>query len=363
MIDDEGRSASQLYDDGLLDAGVVFRGGFGDSTRPAVDGESEVGFPTAKLYSIPRMMEEFAGRDQPVKICAPMVRYSKLAFRRLVRKYGADLCFTPMIVADAFVKSVKARDSDLTTDPVLDRPLIAQFAAKDDLELGAAAEIVRPFCDGVDLNCGCPQRWAIQDGFGCCLLRKPQLVHEMVRTVKNRISDPEFNVSIKIRINDNLRETVDLCQRAEKAGVSMISIHGRTPAERHQPVHLDAIETVVNSLQVPCVANGDVKSLKDVVEARRKTGCHGVMVATGLLKNPALFAGFQHTPAECVSDWLDLSTSVGTPFSCFHHHLMDMTEKLFSKSERIHFNSLSSTSAVIDFLYQRYGIGPPPSPS
>ena len=107
MIDDEGRSASQLYDDGLLDAGVVFRGGFGDSTRPAVDGESEVGFPTAKLYSIPRMMEEFAGRDQPVKICAPMVRYSKLAFRRLVRKYGADLCFTPMIVADAFVKSVK----------------------------------------------------------------------------------------------------------------------------------------------------------------------------------------------------------------------------------------------------------------
>ena len=52
--------------------------------------------------------------------------------------------------------------------------------------------------------------------------------------------------------------------------------------------------------QVPCVANGDVKSLKDVVEARRKTGCHGVMVATGLLKNPALFAGFQHTPAECV---------------------------------------------------------------
>ena len=72
----------------------------------------------------------------------------------------------------------------------------------------------------------------------------------MVRSVRNRIEDPDFCVSIKIRISEDMRETVDLCQRAERAGVTMISVHGRTPKERQQPVHLDAIKTVVSSVQV-----------------------------------------------------------------------------------------------------------------
>uniref|UniRef100_A0A8C7EI78 DUS-like FMN-binding domain-containing protein n=1 Tax=Nothoprocta perdicaria TaxID=30464 RepID=A0A8C7EI78_NOTPE len=53
---------------------------------------------------------------QVVKICAPMVRYSKLAFRSLVRRYECDLCYTPMIVAADFVRSAKARDSEFTTN-------------------------------------------------------------------------------------------------------------------------------------------------------------------------------------------------------------------------------------------------------
>lgn len=50
-----------------------------------------------------------------LKICAPMVRYSKLEFRSLVRKYGVDLCFTPMIMADSFCRSNKARLNEFTT--------------------------------------------------------------------------------------------------------------------------------------------------------------------------------------------------------------------------------------------------------
>ncbi|GFO43578.1 tRNA-dihydrouridine synthase [Plakobranchus ocellatus] len=92
-----------------------------------------------------------------VKICAPMVRYSKHAFRKLVRKYDCDLAFTPMIISDSFVRSIKARDTEFTTSKD-DRPLIVQFAAKNSDEFASAAEIVAPFSDGVDLNCGCPQR-------------------------------------------------------------------------------------------------------------------------------------------------------------------------------------------------------------
>ncbi|CAI5785227.1 tRNA-dihydrouridine20a/20b 20b synthase NADP+-like isoform X2 [Podarcis lilfordi] len=237
-----------------------------------------------------------------VKICAPMVRYSKLPFRTLVRKYDCDLCYTPMIVAADFVRSVKARHSEFTTNQG-DRPLIVQFAAKDAHVLAEAACIISPFADGVDVNCGCPQRWAMAEGFGACLINKPELVQEMVRLVRNQVENPMFSVSIKIRIHDDLKRTVDLCQKAEAAGVSWITVHGRNVEERHQPVHYDAIKIIKQSMSIPVIANGDIKSLKDVKDVHQKTGTDGIMVARGLLANPAMFAGYEETPLRCLQDW------------------------------------------------------------
>uniref|UniRef100_A0A8C4U262 tRNA-dihydrouridine(20a/20b) synthase [NAD(P)+]-like n=1 Tax=Falco tinnunculus TaxID=100819 RepID=A0A8C4U262_FALTI len=208
---------------------------------------------------------------QVVKICAPMVRYSKLAFRTLVRKYGCDLCYTPMIVAADFVRSAKARDSEFTTNKG-DHPLIVQFAAKEAQVLCDAARIVCPFADGIDLNCGCPQRWAMAEGYGACLINKPELVRDMVRHVRNQIDNPRFSVSIKIRIHEDLKRTVDLCQKAEATGVSWITVHGRSVEERHQPVHYEAIKIIKQSMSIPIVANGDIKTLKDAENVHHLTG-------------------------------------------------------------------------------------------
>ncbi|XP_053109018.1 tRNA-dihydrouridine(20a/20b) synthase [NAD(P)+]-like isoform X3 [Hemicordylus capensis] len=290
-----------------------------------------------------------------VKICAPMVRYSKLAFRTLVRKYSCDLCYTPMIVAADFVRSVKARHSEFTTNQG-DHPLIVQFAAKEAQVLADAACIISPFADGIDLNCGCPQRWAMAEGYGACLINKPELVQEMVRQVRNRVENSMFSVSIKIRIHGDLKRTVDLCQKAEAAGVSWITVHGRNVEERHQPVHYDAIKIIKQSMSIPVVANGDMKSLKDVEEVHQITGTDGVMVARGLLANPAMFAGYEETPLKCVQDWVDIALEHGTPFTCFHHHLMYMLERVTSKQEKKVFNVLSSTSAVLDYLRENYPV-------
>ncbi|TRY87875.1 hypothetical protein DNTS_006226 [Danionella cerebrum] len=252
-------------------------------------------------------------REKPVKVCAPMVRYSKLAFRSLVRKYDCDVCFTPMIIAADFMRSAKARDSEFTTNKI-DRPLVVQFAAKDAQTLADAACEVSPFSDGVDLNCGCPQR-----------------------------------------IHKDLRKTVDLCQKVEAAGVSWITVHGRTADERHQPVHYDAIKTIKDSLSIPVIANGDIKSMMDVDAICELTGVDGVMAARGLLANPAMFSGVEETPLKCVWDWVDVAVELGTPFSCFHHHLIYMLERITSQPERRVFNNLSSTAAVIDFLQSTFG--------
>ncbi|CAH1787401.1 unnamed protein product [Owenia fusiformis] len=298
---------------------------------------------------------EFLQGDKCVKICAPMVRYSKLAFRSLVRKYDCDVCFTPMIVADSFVKSLKARDSEFTTNSG-DRPLIVQFAARNAEDFAAASEIVQQFADGVDLNCGCPQRWAMSEGYGACLIKKPDLLTDMVAQTRARIQDPDFSVSIKIRIQNNERQTVELCQRAEHAGVSWIAVHGRTPAERTQPVNYDIMKLIQSSVSVPVVANGDIKSLQDVKDISERTGVKGVMCARGILQNPAMFAGYNTTPKECIKQWIELSLSYGTSFQCFHNHLIYMLEDIIPKSERLTFNSLTSVPAVISFLNQMYDI-------
>lgn len=87
-----------------------------------------------------------------LKICAPMVRYSKLAFRELVRNYGCDVAYTPMILASVFKHSAVARQVEFqtsATNPV-ENPVVVQFAASNAIDLADAAELVAPYCNGVD---------------------------------------------------------------------------------------------------------------------------------------------------------------------------------------------------------------------
>ncbi|XP_058968110.2 tRNA-dihydrouridine(20a/20b) synthase [NAD(P)+]-like isoform X1 [Pocillopora verrucosa] len=288
-----------------------------------------------------------------VRICAPMVRYSKLPFRTLVRRYGCDLAYTPMIVSDSFIKSVKARDMEFTTNAG-DRPLIVQFAASNPKDFADAAEIVAPFSDGVDLNCGCPQRWAMQEGYGAKLIRTPALIKDIVRQTVGRI--PGFPVSIKIRIHDDLSKTVQLCQQAEKAGVAWITVHGRTTRQRGEPANWDAIKLIQESVLIPVVANGDIKTESDIINVHEKTGVSGVMAARGILNNPAMFAGYQSTPLQCVADWVDVALSLGIPFTNFHHHLIYMLEKVTTKADRRVFSELKSIPSVLEYLRVNYNI-------
>lgn len=80
--------------------------------------------------------------------------------------------------------------------------LIIQFAANDPVHLADAAELASPFVDAIDLNCGCPQKWAYQEGIGCALLRKPELVADLVRTTKQRLGW-NYAVCVKIRVDSD----------------------------------------------------------------------------------------------------------------------------------------------------------------
>ncbi|XP_001608232.1 tRNA-dihydrouridine(20a/20b) synthase [NAD(P)+]-like [Nasonia vitripennis] len=293
---------------------------------------------------------------QMTKVCAPMVRYSKLPFRTLVRKYDCDICFTPMILADSFVQSSKARDSEFSTNEG-DSPLIVQFAAKEVDDFVEATEMVAPYSNGVDLNCGCPQRWALKDGYGADLLTKPQLVKELVSNVRNRIPKP-FTVSVKIRILKDIKKTIEFSRAIEHAGVSFLTVHARTPDMRNEPIDLDSLKLVRSCVHLPMIANGNVRSFEDAKTLYEESKCNGVMVAGGILTNPAIFSGYKNTPVECIQDWLDITSTMSTQFMCMHHHLVFMLEKVLTKKEKLVFNVLNNKSDVYDFLKERFDIQP-----
>ena len=322
---------------------------------PFGNAEDAAAGPSRTYQSLPPQ-EMLLRYPDSVNTCAPMVRYGKHAFRALVSQYNCQITTTPMILAQEFSRSAIARDADFSTSPLergyfafQRRPsgwkgkeraldddvpadyirgaLVCQMAASDSKMLADAAELVAPFVDGIDLNCGCPQPWAYSDGIGSALLRQPDRVRDMIRAVKARLGDG-YSMSVKIRVDSDLALTDRLVRTALHAGASILSVHGRT---RHQasashPVNLDAIRFAVETARscgnqsacatplparharegegdsiadtewnfdgggaggrVPCVANGDVWSLNEARLWRQKTKAEGVMSARGLLANP-----------------------------------------------------------------------------
>lgn len=111
----------------------------------------------------------------PKYIMSPMVNASELPFRMLGRKYGAQLCYTPMIHAKQFIISPKYRRQIFNTCAE-DRPLLVQFCANDPDVLLQASKMVENDCDAIDINFGCPQKIAQRGHYGAFLLNESSLM-------------------------------------------------------------------------------------------------------------------------------------------------------------------------------------------
>jgi tRNA-dihydrouridine synthase 4 len=120
-------------------------------------------------------------------------------------------------------------------------------------------------------------------------------------------------------------ETVELAQRAEKMGAAWVTVHGRTRSQRStHPVNFEAVKLVKEHMTVPVFGNGNCFKLADALEWKEKTGVDGVMAARGLLQNPALFAGYDKVPLDCIMEFIDIALQVGLPSHTLHQHLMYM---------------------------------------
>ncbi|KAH6604683.1 trna-dihydrouridine synthase 4 [Trichoderma cornu-damae] len=348
-------------------------------------------------------------QDRFLYACAPMVRYSKLAFRQTVHKYGVDLCWTPMILAKEFNRNQFARDSDFSISTSgIQPPTIVQFGANVPQELARASALVAPFASGVDLNCGCPQSWACAETLGAALMSKRELVRDMVVETRRHLSNDGWavkmeedvdspkgrSVSVKIRVHDDLRRTMDFLDTVighpQNRLVDWVTIHPRT---RHTPsttpIRTEALEILTEkySSTLPILLSGDVfdlatlpirstASAPDAATLTLKedppnaspliapqpkpstTNLSGFMSARGLLANPALFAGHSSCPWETVETFMCNVARCPLPLKLVVHHVQEMCapgmgrdkSSLLNKKERAKLVEFTNMADLIDFL-------------
>lgn len=325
-----------LYSTNAAAPAILRDDGDGDDTKDAAS-------PSSPVAPLP---------VAPIKIQAPMVRCSRSSFRQCCRLWGTDVSYTHMFMAESIAQSAEARAAEISFVEG-ETNIVAQIAAKSDVTAGQAAVVLAPHVDAIDLNCGCPQRWAIAEGVGAALMQSPELVADMVRSVWRTADLP---CVVKTRVFEDARRSVDWARQQEAAGAAWITIHGRLPTDPpSHPVRWETVKLIRESVGCPVVLNGGVESLRLAHELSAKCGVGGVMTARALLANPAMFAGHDRVPLECVRDFVRLAVAYDTRPSVVAHHLNEMLDWQLSPQERNYLSQCKSVVGMVSTL-QRAGI-------
>eukprot|EP00934_Nitzschia_sp_Nitz4_P003397 Nitzschia sp. Nitz4//scaffold139_size61406//25051//26331//NITZ4_006455-RA/size61406-processed-gene-0.56-mRNA-1//1//CDS//3329535837//3387//frame0 len=250
-------------------------------------------------------------RPDKALVVAPMVDQSDLPFRLLARRYGSNLCFTPMIHSRLLVTSKAYKKKFIGTWLEQDRPLIAQLCGSDPDTLLEAAQLLEPHVDGIDINCGCPQGIARRGNYGAFLLEQPDVLLPAVKHLLQHLTVP---LSVKVRLlpvavepapgipsakpegapQIDLEKSFALYQQLVDAGVHMLTIHGRTRHHKAQFTdHADwaAIRQAVERFgdRIPILANGSIEVPPDIERCLEATQADGVMSSESILEYPPLF--------------------------------------------------------------------------
>ena len=221
---------------------------------------------------------------------APMAGVSEAPFRRLCRRFGADVVVSEFLSSEGLRRG-NERTMEMASFADEERPIGIQLFGADPGAMAEAAavvtEVFRP--EFVDINFGCPVKKVVQRNGGSACLRDLGLVDGVIRAV---VAATPLPVTVKIRSgwDEATRDPVGIALRCQEAGATALTLHARTRAQSYSGrARWDEIAAVVRALEIPVIGNGDVLAAADVLRMREETGCAGVMIARGSFGNPWVF--------------------------------------------------------------------------
>ncbi len=221
---------------------------------------------------------------------APMAGVSESPFRRICRRFGADVVVTEFLSAEGIRRENEATISKLRFGAD-ERPIGVQIFGADAQAMGDAAALVTDVFapEFIDINFGCPVKKVVRRNGGSGCLKDLGLVEQVIRSVTRSTTLP---VTAKIRSgwSEEMRDPVTIALRCQDAGARVLALHPRTRAQMFEgAARWDEIAAVVDALDIPVLGNGDIKTAEDAVRLQHVTGCAGVMIARGSFGQPWIF--------------------------------------------------------------------------
>jgi tRNA-dihydrouridine synthase B len=227
--------------------------------------------------------------SKPLFALAPLAGFTDLPFRSVVKKFGVDLTVSEMISSNALAFRSKKTFKMLEKNP-LESPYSIQIAGSDQQIIQQAVELLneRDGIDIIDLNCGCPAPKVVNNLQGSSLLTDLPKMAETIRTIK-KYSNKEYT-SVKMRLGFNEKNHIEIAKLCEDNGADYIAVHGRTKVGKYKAeVDYDAIKEIVEAVNIPVLANGDIHSPQKAKWVLEHTGASGVMVGRAVVGRPWMF--------------------------------------------------------------------------
>jgi tRNA-dihydrouridine synthase B len=230
---------------------------------------------------------EWDGEVRPLFL-APMSGVTDLPYRLLAKECGADFTITEFTNSTALTRDAATSWRKMETCEA-ENPFIPQIFGGVTDDMALAAELLSETADIIDLNFGCPAPKITKICAGAALMGDPKNLVSMCEEVVDRVDIP---VTAKMRLGTGQGEfnAKEICQELEQVGIQRLCVHGRTLKQRYSGVaDWDYITSVVESVELPVVANGDILDSQSASACLSQTNAAGLMVGRGAIGRPSVF--------------------------------------------------------------------------
>ncbi len=211
-------------------------------------------------------------------LLAPMAGITDRPYRDVCRKYGAGLTSSEMITSDLSLINTKKSQQRLPqkNEP---GPRSAQIVGTDPKVMAAAARFnVERGAHIIDINMGCPAKKVCNKAAGSALMQDPKLIERILSEVVAAVDVP---VTLKIRTGwaKTQRNALTVAKIAEDSGIASLAVHGRTRNQGYTGfAEYETIRQIKQSLSIPILANGDIKTIDDARFIFAYTQVDGLML-------------------------------------------------------------------------------------